>query len=149
MEKAGKSVLWFLGGCMVFTQVVISIVSKSYSNIGGGWILFFGFMCLLVVLTALIIMFVRNPVFITAERGDLVPLTLIQHVARNSNPELLRQLVTSISSSAWLIGEVDAGEDEDTETEEAQLMEEEIDEKEEIEDADRNGFLEALDEIIK
>jgi len=63
MGKSGKSILWFLGGCLIFTEGTIAAIAKASSTISGGWILLFGFLSLAVVLTTLLIMFVRDQQF--------------------------------------------------------------------------------------
>ncbi|MEN8133830.1 MAG: hypothetical protein ABFS45_27465 [Pseudomonadota bacterium] len=129
MGKAGKSILWFLGACLVFSESIIAGVAKLYTNVDGVWVLLFGFICLGIVLATLLLMFRINPAFITAERGDLVPLTLIQQVARDSNPDLLKQLVISLSPEAWTTGEPNVEEAESEEPIEP-IPEEETDESE-------------------
>jgi hypothetical protein len=100
MNKAGRSVLWFLAACLVFTQGIISIAANYGTPIAGVWLLLFGFASLLIVLSVLFLMFKINPAFITAEHNDLVPLSLIQHVASNTNnPKLLGQLMKMIWKS--------------------------------------------------
>jgi len=147
MGKAGRSVLWFLGACMAFTQAVIGTVARAYTGIDGSWVLLFGFMCLTIVLTALVIMFVRNPAFITAERGDLVPLSLIQQVARGNNPELLKELLKSISSAAWTTGETDKVDDDLTEYEDPVLAGDEVDESDIPDESDNADWRKALESI--
>ena len=115
MGKAGKSVLWFLGACLVFSQGIISAVAKIYATVDGGWVLLFGFLCLATVLGTLLLMYRQNPAFLTAERQDLVPLSLIQEVAKRNNPQLLTYLIRTLSPEVWTSGEVDVEEEQDTE----------------------------------
>lgn len=117
MGKAGRSVLWFLGACMVFTDAVIGVVAKTSTTVTGDALLMFGFASLLAILAALVAMFIRNPAFITAEKGQLIPLELIQSIARTSDPGVLRHLITQIPASAWTTGESVAVEPDDDETE--------------------------------
>lgn len=149
MNKAGKSVLWFLAGCLVFTQGIITIATNYSTPIAGGWLLLFGFASLSSVLLVLFLMFKINPAFITAEHNDLVPLSLIQHVASNTNnPKLLGQLITSISPEIWNNG----GPDIDDETEEIEAKpSEEVDEcdEENLEEVSIEDAISALIEKSK
>jgi hypothetical protein len=146
MNKAGKSVLWFLTGCLVFTQGIISIAANYSQPIDGGWLLLFGFCSLTVVLSILFLMFRINPAFITAERNDLVPLSLIQHVASNTNnPRLLSQLIATISPEIWNNGGPDVDDEDPAETE--LISATEIDEAEE-EETDVTDFTNAFQSLF-
>ena len=81
MGKAGQSILWFLGACLLFSEGTIGYVATNKEKLDGGWVLLFAFLCLLTVLVALLRMFQLNPAFIMAERGDVVQLALIQQLA--------------------------------------------------------------------
>ncbi len=147
MNKAGKSVLWFLAGCLVFTQGTISIAANYSSSIAGGWLLLFGFASLSSVLLVLFLMFKINPAFITAEHNDLVPLSLIQHVTSSTNnPKLLSQLIANISPEIWKNGGPEV-EDEADEIEENEI--EEIDECEDGEIEEDIPVEDALSALIE
>lgn len=147
MNKAGRSVLWFLAGCLIFTQGITSIAANYGTPIAGEWLLVFGFASLLIVLSALFLMFKINPAFITAEHNDLVPLSLIQHVASNTNnPKLLGQLIASISPEIWKNG----GPDIDDELEENEANpSENVDESEEDDLEEQDSIENALSALTK
>jgi hypothetical protein len=147
MGNAGKSVLWFLGACLVFSQGIISVVAKIYTTVHGEWVLFFGFLCLVTVLGALFLMFRRNPAFLTAERQDLVSLSLIQAVARESNPKILTYLIRTLSPEVWNSGEVDIEDEQDKEEIEEEYTEEDVDEIDADADLDQDDFTKAFSEM--
>jgi len=145
MDKAGKSVLWFLGACLLFSQSLMAVVAKIETSIGGGWILFFGFLCLVSVLVSLLTMFLRNPAFLTAERGDLIPLSLIQHIAKDNNPDLLKQLILNLSPKALYPSKIDEVENDELESD---VNESEIDEEGNEEHDDSKEYDAALSKIL-
>ena len=101
---------------MAFTDAVIGVVARTSTTVSGDALLGFGFASLFVVLAALVAMFVRNPAFITAETGQLIPLELIQSIARTNDPGILRHLITQIPIDAWTNGESVAVEPDDEDT---------------------------------
>jgi hypothetical protein len=147
MGNAGKSVLWFLGACLVFSQGIISAVAKIYTTVDGEWVLLFGFLCLAIVLGALLLMFRQNPAFLTAERKELVSLSLIQAVARESNPQLLTYLIRTLSPEVWNSGEVDVEDEQDTEEIEEEHAEEDVDEIDADADSDQDDFTKAFSKM--
>lgn len=147
MGNAGKSVLWFLGACLVFSQGIISAVAKIYTTVDGEWVLLFGFLCLAIVLGALLLMFRQNPAFLTAERQELVSLSLIQAVARESNPQLLTYLIRTLSPEVWNSGEVDVEDEQDTEEIEGEHAEEDVDEIDADADSDQDDFTKAFSKM--
>lgn len=148
MNKAGRSILWFLGACLLFTQGTISFVSQAYSSISGGWFLLFGFLALLSVLVTLLIMFFKDPAYITAERSDVVTLSLIQKIARKSNPELLKTLITHIKPSTWIKGEIDAEEEETDAALDVETLEDDVDEGETKDVYEQRDLNEALKTLL-
>lgn len=145
MEKAGKSILWFLGACLFFSQGLITAVAKAFTSVEGTWVLLFGFLCLAMVLGTLLIMFIQNPTFITAERGDLVPLSIIQQVARQNNPDLLKQLIVALSPDAWVSSEV--GDEEVGDHTEYEEIEAEVDEGGGKDQEDYQEFINAFNKL--
>ena len=111
MDKAGQSILWFLGACLFFSESLVAAVAKAYTDVDGSWVLLFGFFCLAMVLVALLVMFRINPAFITAERGDLVPLALIQRMSRDHDPDLFKRIV-NLNPELWASGEPDVDDAE-------------------------------------
>ncbi len=104
MDKAGQSILWFLGACLLFSETLVAGVAKAYTDVEGSWVLLFGFLCLTIVIVALLVMFITNPAFIIAERGDLVSLTLIQQLARDNHPDLFKRIM-NLKPELWTSGE--------------------------------------------
>ncbi len=144
MDKSGKSILWFLGACLIFTEGTIAAIAKVSSTISGGWILLFGFLSLMTVLTALLTMFDRNPAFILAGQGELVPLSILQAIALNNNPTLLKYLITRLPPSIWIHGETDAEEDKQENVPEPEVSDTEVDESEVTDESEQREFREAL-----
>ena len=64
MNRSGKSVLFFLAGCMAFTDAVIGIVARTSSDANSVQLLVFGGICLLIIICALVSMYFKNPQFI-------------------------------------------------------------------------------------
>ena len=146
MDKAGKSILWFLGACLIFSQGLITAVAKAFTSVDGTWVLLFGFLCLAIVLATLLTMFIRNPSFITAERGELVPLSIIQQVARQNNPDLLKQLIVTLSPESWVSGEVE--EEEPPGEIEHEMEELEVDEGDGEDSASNEEFNRAFNMLV-
>ena len=111
MDNAGRSILWFLVACLGFTEAAISFVAKSKEDLGGVWVLLFAFLCLVTVLVTLLRMFQLNPAFITAERGDVVKLALIQRMTREYTPEMLKHIL-NLKAEVWKSGEPDVDDAE-------------------------------------
>ena len=101
MDRAGQSILWFLGACLAFSEALIAGVAGAYTDVEGSWVLLFGFLCLAVVLVALLVMFRINPAFITAERGDVVALTLIQQMSRDHGPDIFKRGLYTIVTKPY------------------------------------------------
>ncbi|MHC4087053.1 MAG: hypothetical protein ACYSWZ_01575 [Planctomycetota bacterium] len=148
MGNSGKSVLWFLGACLVFSQGIFTAVAKIYTTVDGESVLLFGFLSLATVLGALLLMFRQNPAFLTAERQDLVNLSLIQEVARKNNPRLLTYLIRTLSPETWTSGEVEVKEEQDTGEIGEEHAEEDDDEIDADADSDQGDFTKAF-EIYK
>ncbi len=136
MDKAGQSILWFLGACLFFSEGLVAGVAKAYTDVDGSWVLLFGFLCLSIVLVALLVMFRINPAFITAERGDLVPLTLIQQLARDNHPDLFK-LIMNMKPELWTAGEPGV-DDAEAEAPVEPIPEEETDESPDDTEADED-----------
>src|SRR5262245_38316633 len=45
MNRAGKSILWFLGACLVLTEAIAGLVLKSGNNISGLAVLTYALLC--------------------------------------------------------------------------------------------------------
>jgi len=148
MGKAGKSILWFLGACLVFSQGIISAAAKFFVEIDGGWVLLFGFLCLATVLGTLLLMFKQDPAFIIAESKDVVRLSAIQGIIKGINSQAAKYLLEHLSAEAWKSGEVDTEDEHDTEETEPELTEDNVDELESDTDSDPEDFVETFREIF-
>lgn len=145
MNRAGQSVLWFLGACLVFSDGIIAVAANISKQIDGGWILVFGFLVLIAVLCALLYMFKRDPAFLIAERGDLVSISLIRELIPRigNDPKLISLVLDSITQGTWNAGGIEIAE-EDSFVEDD--LEEDLEEDEE-EDAD-DGFHEEFSRLL-
>ena len=89
-------------------------------------------------------MFDRNPAFILAGQGELVPLSILQAIALNNNPTLLKYLITRLPPSIWIHGETDAEEDKQENVPEPEVSDTEVDESEVTDESEQREFREAL-----
>lgn len=131
MKNAGKSILWFLGSCLLFSQSLIGVLNNYSDAINTIYLAYgFGFLSLIIVLGTLLYMFKLDPAFITAEKGDMVPLAIVRQLSSNVNPILLKTLIETIPAGIWSRGEDVVDSDEDEEIQEDDLIEEELNDDE-------------------
>ena len=155
MSIQGKSVLWFLAGCLVFTNALIGTIGGTNENFWAGWLLIAGILSLGIVLMTLLYIFRVNPSFLIAEKEHVLSLAKIdllrkiQSEAEINNPVLFRQLILSLSPEN--INEIEfAGVDEASTDEDDIVNYELVDEEEkEIEEQDNLSFEDALNELLK
>jgi hypothetical protein len=96
MNNAGRSVLWFLGACLVLVHLLAGIGLKFTDPHLGPYVLVFGFLCLISILVSLLLMYHKDPSFLMAERDDVRFLSVLRSLADRSNPELLAQVIKHI-----------------------------------------------------
>lgn len=101
MNRSGKSVLFFLAGCMAFTDAVIGIVARTSSDANSVQLLVFGGICLLIIICALVSMYFKNPQFILAEEGHLIPLTVLEKITEIGDPKLVKGILFKLLSSRF------------------------------------------------
>lgn len=142
MSVSGKSVLWFLAGCMAFTDAVIGVVAGFTREVNAWYILAFAFLSLAVILVALVSMYWRNPQLLIAEQADLVPLAILEKVRAIQDPVLLKQVISGLIFSRFRTAQEESDEEEIT-GEEGALVGEEVDEVQ-IEDDENATLLETL-----
>ena len=117
MNKTGKTVLWFLAGCMAFTEAALTMTAKL-NDVKSAWVLAFGLLSLIAILTALVIMYKKDPAFLLAQSRDVTLLSLIKSMASQNSPELFKQLIEKLDLSS-LRGEEKGEEDEEGDEPEA------------------------------
>jgi hypothetical protein len=128
MNDSGKGVLWFLGGCMAFTEAALGAISSLSSDVEGKDIVLLCTVSLFLVLTALVLMFFRNPQLLIAQSKDLVPLALLDRIQGWEDPRLVQMVLNRLVSGG---GETV----DDEEAEEAPLEE------------DRKAFTDAMKQV--
>lgn len=122
------SVLIFLGACLAFAEALAGTAGSLDSKMSGIWVLSFGTLNLVVVLLSLLYMFWKKPEFLIAERGDLVPLRVIEAIAAQDNVKLVQELIKSfnwagISADPAAYPAVDPSELQTSETDRRKLEE--------------------------
>ena len=147
MKNAGRSVLWFLGACLIFTDATIAVVARSGEGLHGAWILVFGVLSLAAILGALLFMFKQSPAFLVAEHGDLAPLTLIQGILRSHSPHLAKLLIERIPTAAWSGGTVDEPA-EPSEEDEDLPPDEEVDDDTNLDPGEESDFRDMLQSLV-
>ncbi len=105
------SVLIFLGVCLGFAEALAGVVGHLSPQVDGGWILVDGSFNLCVILFALLYMFHRKPEFLVAERGDVVPLRLVEVLSSLDDPGLAQDLLRCLTEYGK-VGQVDIPADE-------------------------------------
>ncbi len=91
------TVLIFLATCLAFAEALAGIAGSLNPQASPIWILLFGTINLILVLTSLLYMFWKKPEFLVAERQDLVPLAAIQAILQQNDPKLMRELLKSLN----------------------------------------------------
>ena len=148
MGKAGKTILWFLGACLVFSQGIISAAAKFFVDVDGAWVLLFGFLCLATVLGTLLLMFKLNPAFIIAESKDVVRLSTIQGITKGVNSQTVKYLIENLPAEAWTSGVVDAEEEHDIDEIEPEITEDNVDELDTDDVSDREDFVKTFTDMF-
>ena len=99
MNKAGKSVLFFLAGCMAFINAVIGTLTKISPNLTGIEILNYSFLSLLLVLLSLVLMYFKDPSFLLAQKDDVISLVLLKEIGRMKDVNLMKHAINQFTNS--------------------------------------------------
>lgn len=123
------SVLIFLGACLAFAEALAGAVAAlNKEHVSAITVLVFGTINLAMVLGVLVYMFWKNPAFLVAERADLVPLALLERIADEEDPRLVRELLKhlnwqQLANKSARLPEVREQDVEPVEVEQRQLAE--------------------------
>ncbi len=112
MNDSGKGVLWFLGGCMAFTEAALGIIAGLSTEVDGKDIVIFCTVSLFLVLMALVLMFFRNPQLLIAQSKDLVPLALLDRIQGWEDPRLVQIVLNRlVNNDSEMIDDEDLEEE--------------------------------------
>ena len=144
-SNRGTSILWFLGLCLLMVEAVITALSYKLCDYSFHPIvlLFFAFLSLATVVGALLYMFMKNPAYLIAEKGQLTTLLSFQEMAKHNSPDLLRWALMKADISK--IGEGEAGYTDDTDVPDEEVLAEP--EVGNVEEADEEKA--ALEELLE
>ena len=80
---------------MAFTQTVLSVIAGFADSVSGQDILLFCTVALLFILTALVLMFFKNPQLLIAQNADLIPLALLEKFDSWEDPKLVQHVLNA------------------------------------------------------
>ena len=83
---------------MAFTQTVLSVIAGFADSVSGQDILLFCTVALLFILTALVLMFFKNPQLLIAQNADLIPLALLEKFDSWEDPKLVQHVLNAIAN---------------------------------------------------
>lgn len=92
---------------MAFTQTVLSVIAGFADSVSGQDILLFCTVALLFILTALVLMFFKNPQLLIAQNADLIPLALLEKFDSWEDPKLVQHVLNAIANKQESLVEQD------------------------------------------
>lgn len=122
MNDSGKGVLWFLGGCMAFTEAAIGAIAGLSTNVKGENIVILCIAALFLVLTALVLMFFKNPQLLIAQSSDLIPLALLERIQGWEDPRLVQIVLNRLLAKGPEIEEEDEFDEVPTDIEREEYL---------------------------
>lgn len=111
MNKSGKGVLWFLGGCMAFTEAALGTIVKLSTSVKVEYVVVLCIVSLFLVLTALVLMFFKNPQLLIAQSSDLIPLALLERIQGWEDPRLVQMVLNRLINRDSVMKEEDEMEE--------------------------------------
>lgn len=105
MNDSGKGVLYFLGICMGVTELALGLIAKTSESVKAEYIMVLCAISLFFVLTALVLMFFKNPQLLIAQSSDLIPLALLDKIQGWEDPRLVKLVLDQLVARRQDIGE--------------------------------------------
>lgn len=105
MRQANKTTLIFLGTCLGFAETTLGILANT-TNANPTLVAAFAVIALGMVLTALILMYWREPAFLTFSGDQALDLRKLEAVLERMPPELLSTYVEDVASEDLETGKV-------------------------------------------
>jgi len=95
--KSATTVLWFLVGCLTFTETFLGFFLER-TDVDPLPVLIIGVVALGLILGTLLLMYLREPAFLTLEGKDASKLTIILALIRGYGPALPTEIIRMIIS---------------------------------------------------
>ena len=105
MRQANRTTLIFLGTCLGFAEITLGILANS-TNADATLVAAFAVVALGMVLTALVLMYWREPAFLTFSGDQALDLRKLEAILERMPPDLLSIYVEDVASEDLETGKV-------------------------------------------